>query len=333
MVIETEIALIEDDDLYFRGVRAVELAASMTFESAAAFVLTGEHRSGLRFQADASSVASARAVLDAMPAEAGIRDLLQVAVTVFGASDSLRATAEPPAVWLVAPDLLGGLVDSLPSAIGEGSEAGSLAERLWHKLSPLPPTVARTGLVDAALILLIEHDLAVSTLAARAAASARATPYGVVATGLAALDSALHGRSSRACRRLIDGVVRGERPEQALAEMMRDSEHGLPGFGHPLYSGWDPRARYLLERLEDSSASDPVARAVREIVEIVERRTGLHPNVDLALAAISTAGGMRPTAAEGIFGIARTVGWLAHAAEEYSQEPMRLRPTGRYVGS
>jgi citrate synthase len=34
---------------------------------------------------------------------------------------------------------------------------------------------------------------------------------------------------------------------------------------------------------------------------------------------------MAPEAATAIFAIARTAGWLAHAAEEYAQAPLRFR--------
>lgn len=332
MVIDTDVALIEDDQLYFRGRNAVDLASTMTFESAAAFVLSGQPEPELAMEGDERAVRAARAVLAAMPPVAGIRDLLEVSVTVLGACDALRATAEPGTVRRVAPALLGGMVDSLPSTGNRGSSGGSLAERLWRKLSRLPAGPAQVGLMNAALVLLIEHDLAISTMAARAAASARAAPYAVVATGLAALDSALHGRSSRACHRLLIDVLAGGHPERALAEAMRDSGHGLPGFGHPLYSGWDPRARYLVDRLAEGAGLGRVADAVHVLAETAESRSGLHPNVDLALAAISVAGDMPSSAAEGIFGIARSVGWLAHAADEYTREPMRMRPSGRYVG-
>ncbi len=333
MVIDTGIALIEDGQLYFRGIPAVELASTSSFEAAASFVLNGRRDSATTFQGDSVAVESTKSVLAAMPASSSIRDLLLVGVTALGAHDSLRATADPAAVERIAPELVGGLVDCLPSSASGDPARGSVAERLWSKLSPIPGDDDQLRLMDAALVLLIDHDMAISTLAARAAASARAAPYAVVATGLSALDSALHGRASRACYRLLGSVMAGEHPERALNETMRDGAHGLPGFGHPLYSGDDPRARYLLGCLEASERHGAVASAARSVAEAVERSTGLRPNIDLALAALAIGGGMRSSAGEGVFGIARSVGWLAHAAEEYTMKPMRMRPVGRYVGT
>ena len=70
---------------------------------------------------------------------------------------------------------------------------------------------------------------------------------------------------------------------------------------------------------------DAVARVIRD-------RTGARPNVDLALGALTLATGMRDDAGEAVFATARTIGWMVHALDEYTQPPLRLRPVGRYVG-
>ena len=46
------------------------------------------------------------------------------------------------------------------------------------------------------MVLLADHELAASTLAARVAASVRADPYAVVAAGLGVTSGALHGGAS-----------------------------------------------------------------------------------------------------------------------------------------
>jgi citrate synthase len=69
-----------------------------------------------------------------------------------------------------------------------------------------------------------------------------------------------------------------------------------------------------------------------EVLGIVRSRTGIEPNVDFALAALSVGAGMRRDAGEAIFAIARSAGWIAHAIEEYREPPLRFRPVTRYVG-
>ena len=63
--------------------------------------------------------------------------------------------------------------------------------------------------LNAALVLLMDHELAASTMAARVAAGTGADPWLVLLTGLAALGGPRHGRSSVAAEGLL-GAVRRE---------------------------------------------------------------------------------------------------------------------------
>ncbi len=49
--------------------------------------------------------------------------------------------------------------------------------------------------------------------------------------------------------------------------------------------------------------------------------------------AAAAAAGLRPDAGELVFAVARTVGWVAHALEEYREPGLRFRPSGVYVGA
>ena len=54
-------------------------------------------------------------------------------------------------------------------------------------------------------------------------------------------------------------------------------------------------------------------------------------NVDLALAAVAEAYEMIEGTTEAVFAVSRTVGWLAHAIEEYDHA-LRFRSRAAYVG-
>jgi citrate synthase len=56
------------------------------------------------------------------------------------------------------------------------------------------------------------------------------------------------------------------------------------------------------------------------------------PTIDVAIAALMHQYGLRPDAGEAIFAVARTVGWIAHAMEEYREPALRFRPVGVYLG-
>jgi citrate synthase len=181
------------------------------------------------------------------------------------------------------------------------------------------------------LVLLADHELAASTLAARVAASTWADPYLVVQAGLAALGGPLHGASAEASRRLIASVRSGTSPQDAIGQLLRAGEY-VPGFGHSVYTGVDPRAELLLRAVEESGADGEVLTALRGVLETMAARGNLMPNVDMAAAAMAEGHDLIPGANEVIFAVARTAGWLAHAIEEYSHR-LRFRPRAAYVGS
>ncbi len=116
-----------------------------------------------------------------------------------------------------------------------------------------------------------------------------------------------------------------------VADELRSGRR-IPGLGHRLYPGEDPRARALFALLEEIPDAAPALAAARDIVATTARHTPLHANVDLALAVFSVSSGMPSTAGETVFAVARTAGWIAHALEEYGERPLRMRPSGHYVG-
>jgi citrate synthase len=191
------------------------------------------------------------------------------------------------------------------------------AAALWPRLSPLPATARRVRVLDAALVLLADHELAASTLAARAAAMVRADPYEVVGAGLHVLGGVRHGGASLQLEPLLReaehvGVVR------ALGDRLRRDEP-IAGFGHPLYPDGDPRAAALLGRLDELDADPAAVALVRDLVSAMAERGAPPPNVDLALAGLAHAAAMAPGAGQAVFALARTAGWVAHALEQYGQ--------------
>ncbi|MGW9043526.1 citrate/2-methylcitrate synthase [Streptomyces lydicus] len=212
-----------------------------------------------------------------------------------------------------------------------GSEDGPLAPRLWSRLTSEPADPPSLRVLDAALVLLIDHDLAASTLAVRVAASARAHPYAIISAGFGALDGALHGAASGLAHRMLLEVLDRGSAAAVVADHLRAGRR-VPGLGHPLYSGEDPRARALFALLEDVPRARPALQAARDVITTTARHKEWHANVDLALAVLTIATGMPAEAGETVFAVARTAGWIAHALEEYDEPPLRMRPRGQYSG-
>ncbi|MFE7352120.1 citrate/2-methylcitrate synthase [Streptomyces sp. NPDC057543] len=337
-VFRTSITLIESDRYYFRGVDATELAKRYTYEEVAEWLWTGGLRPGIRFTAPDEALAAARRAVDALPVHAGSTDRLRVAVIAAATVDPLRFDLSREAVLASARTLIPTLVEALPLTGGTSStgdvadvSGAGLARRLWPKLTAQPADEPSIDALDTALALLIDHDLAASTLAARVAASAHAHPYAVVSAGLGVLEGPLHGAASGLAHRMLTEVLERGSAVPVIADHLRTGRR-VPGLGHRLYVAEDPRARTLFDLLVDIPQAAPALAAARDVVTTTARHAPLHANVDLALAVLSVSSGMAAEAGETVFAVSRTAGWIAHALEEYGERPLRMRPTGQYGG-
>jgi citrate synthase len=319
--IETAITQIDDHHLRFRGHDAIALSARCSFEEVATLLWTGRlTRQPTPWAGD---------VLP-LPDLARPVDRVRIAVALAGA----RSLDVDPA-YLIAT-----MVDSQPLT-GEGRTPrlhlpgraplrATIAGRLWTRLSPRRPAPGQLAVLNTAMVLLADHELAASTLAARVAASAHASLPAVVGAGLGPLDGPLHGRASTLTRAFLeDAVARGA--AAAVGDVLQRRER-LPGFGQPLYPRGDPRAVAVLRALRAATNPLHAMRVVDDVIEAARDRVGVEPNVDFALAALGLVTAMPVDAGELVFAVARTAGWTAHAQEEWQAPPLRFRARAVYVG-
>ncbi|MFJ9037699.1 citrate synthase family protein [Streptomyces sp. NPDC102406] len=329
--VRTRITLIDEDRYYFRGVDATQLAARHTYEEVAEWLWTGTLRPGARFTAPKESLAAARRAVSALPEHSSPVDRLRVAAVAAATADPLRYDLSEQSVLGAARALIPTLATAPPLLRATYTDGAPIARRLWGRLSHKEPDEASLRVLDMALALLVDHDLAASTLAVRVASSARAHTYAAVSAGLGVLEGPLHGAASGLAHRMLVDVLDRGSAGLVVADELRAGRR-VPGLGHRLYKGEDPRAQALFAALEELPAAHAALAAARDVVATTARHTDLHANVDLALAVLTTSHGMPAEAGETIFAVARTAGWIAHALEEYGERPLRMRPTGHYVG-
>jgi len=179
-------------------------------------------------------------------------------------------------------------------------------------------------------VLLADHELAASTLAARAAASVRADPYAVVQTGLAALSGPLHGGATLGAELMLAAASGPDDGPRVVGEMLRRGEH-VPGFGHVVYTAGDPRATLLLDLVRRAAPKSGQLAVADAVLAEVTRKSLPEPNTDFAVATLVRVAGMVRGAGETIFAVSRTAGWIAHALEAYAG-PGPLRPRAVYTG-
>lgn len=274
----------------------------------------------------ANPAAAPVAALIAQLSEALPLDGLRLAAAALAPADPLRYDLTPDVVMTTGRRLISGLVDCLPGP----ARKGTVADRLWARLGGRPDPRTQT-LLDHALVLLLDHDLSLSTLSARVAASLDADPYSVVAVGLNSLGGPLHSVAALAAEDLLAEITQPSDVSRAVSVRLRSGGR-LPGFGHRLYPNGDPRARFLLKAIRTAGAPASRLKVIDSVIELAVSRGLPAPNVDFALASMAHVFALTRGASEAIFGVARSSGWIAHALEQYSRGE-RLQPRLVYLGT
>jgi citrate synthase len=332
VVVDTAVTCLDPaGHLTYRGWDVTEAARTARFEEVAAWLWGVPSGPTTHWNAPADALALARAVQAPLPATATAGDRLRVVVAALRTADPLRDDRRPSAVATRAGALLATLVEALPpvDARDQPVATGSLATRLWPRLTTTAPTKRRVRALDGALSLLADHELATSTFAARVAASTWADPYLVLLAGLAALGGPLHGGASEQVRALLRDAH--ERSPAIAVGAVLQSGAPVPGFGHSVYTGPDPRTAVLLELVEQARPPVALWRDAHEVLDVVTTDGGPHPNIDFALGVLAEAHRFTTGAGEAVFATARSAGWIAHALEEYPHR-LRYRTRAAYTG-
>jgi len=272
------------------------------------------------------ALAVAREVQTLLPAGALPMDRLTVLVPVLGANDPFRLDLMPRGVLLSARALLATMVDSLPT-LGPAATGDSLAERLWSRLTAEPPVESMIAVLNAALVLLADHgSRPPATATARLAASLRSDPYAVVTAAMGVGSGAQQARPFLTLQSMFRQIDDADGALGVLSERMQQNGD-VPGFQPRQYQTADPRAHLLLWLLSERAAGSGRLDGILRIVEVMRERRGAEPSVEVAVATLAAVTNMCPGAGEGIFRIARTAGWIAHAIHIYAQSPRTDLPS------
>lgn len=335
-VLASAVSTVAAGRLWYRGEEAVLLAESRTLEDIAR-LLWGVKADAPAGAGTGLAVHTELGIGPAAPRSRGTRARVTEAQTRSSAtlaqrhhSGELRrvflelaqrASDDPPSHGRTLPVLQVEAAEIL-STLGDTMLGRSRDLALHQRLAKAWGCDEASDVLRRALVLLADHELNASTFAARVTVSTGASLAAGVLAGLATLTGPLHGRAAAGVRELLDAA----RSQGAAAAVRDRLAQGRPmaGFGHPLYPAGDPRATALLQRL----AVPPELEQIRDAVEDL---VGELPNIDFALAALTTAYRLPQEAPLVLFALARSVGWLAHALEQVTTGRL-IRPRARYVG-
>ncbi|MEY4761745.1 MAG: hypothetical protein RLZZ200_1601 [Pseudomonadota bacterium] len=217
----------------------------------------------------------------------------------------------------LAKDLIGGV---------------DFTEHFWLLVTGQLPTKPQRRVLDATLVAIAEHGLVPSVQASRMTlAAAPEAIQGAVAAGLLGCGSVVLGSSEAAGKFFAEiqarvesaGLTVDAAAEQVIREY-RTVKRAVPGYGHPLHKGADPRAQKLLQISRDSGTAGrhvEIALAVERLIpQIVGKSLAI--NVSGAIPSVLLDAGYPLGALKGVPLLARTAGLIAHLLEE------QLRPIG-----
>lgn len=325
--LETELTDVTPDGPTYRGMPVAALVQDgVAFESAAELLWTGSlptERPTWPVARDPLRLATE------LPEAAWPVDVLRMAVTRAGLEDVERLGRSPDAELRVARRLIVGALQALIAQRGcPTKEHGSVAAQVATAFG-LRGSDAELRAIDAALVVIADHELNASAFTARVAASAGADLYACVSAALATFSGPKHGAASGRCAAFLVEVARSGSPGSVLAARMQRGE-SPPGFGHPLYPEGDPRFR-LLAQVAEGLGPDRMPPWLDDLTGAAAEMGLGAPNSDVGLALLSLALGAPEESAVTLFAAGRMAGWIAHVHEQRRQGFL-LRPRARYVG-
>ncbi len=212
------------------------------------------------------------------------------------------------------------------------------AENFLWMLTGKEPDRYIARIMDICLILHAEHTINASTFAVLVAGSTLASPYSVIASGIATLSGPLHGGANQAVVTMLQEIGSPEKAE-AYIEAQLKAKKKIWGFGHREYNVKDPRAvimEHLMHKFADYKEGKvgplfAIAQAVEKAATDRLGAKGIYPNVDFYSGVLYSEMGIVPDQFTSLFAMSRVAGWLAHWKEQLGQNRI-FRPTQVYTG-
>ena len=187
------------------------------------------------------------------------------------------------------------------------------------------PTPNEAKMLDALLVILVEHGMVSHVVAARLIY--HCAPEAMQAAVAAALCGAgsVHLGSSEHCAKMLHDALPPDSKEtdldaiaQAAVEKRLANKQVVPGIGHGIHTGGDPRAERLFQVAQETKVYGRYCELLRKIGKVADQRVGRHlpVNVTGAIAAISMDMGLHWQMSKSFAILGRALGGLAHVGEE-----------------
>lgn len=208
--------------------------------------------------------------------------------------------------------------DTLSDVVGKMS----FTEGFYFIVTGTEPTPAQTRVLDAALLVLMDHGLTPSALVARLVAESNPDDMQIpLAAGVLMVGNRFVGTMGGAGRILSEGMAyEGDKREWAKATVQKfgQSKRRIPGFGHPVYSPADPRAERLFTVAREAGVKGDYIDLINLLGEAIDDAAKRHLTLNAtgALAAVLHEIGFPVDAMRSVAVVGRCAGLVAHIREE-----------------
>ena len=343
--VETKLSDIDgaNGHLTYRGISVQKLVENYSFEEIAYYLLHGVFPNPNQLQLFQTALRGNRElppyirnILSNIPIEQSIMDALRTTISALSAKEE----AEDTAIQLIAiiPTIIANRYRVMKKlGVIEPNPRLNHVENFIYMLTGETNT-ANARILEAYLIMTMEHGLNASTFAARVTISTESDLVSAITSAIGTMKGPLHGGTPSGVIDLLEEIATKDQISEVIHNKIKNKER-IMGFGHRVYKTVDPRAealKQIIYKLESSPEWIELAveteKVTIDILNELKPNQKLYTNVEYYAAAIMKSLELDPELFTAIFSSSRIVGWCAHAIEQKNNNVI-FRPNATYVGN